>query len=121
MEFAVQRPHIAGSGALQQLFEAVQANGDRVFLLCFIQYELKAYISRVAPELREDLNRYVTRYDSVHKVRLSTNLETLMANLLEKKNPDEIDRQLSNMDMSVDTIQMTMKSCFLTLKIMRYG
>ncbi len=116
MEFAVQRPHIAGSGALQQLFEAVQANGDRVFLLCFIQYELKAYISRVAPELREDLNRYVTRYDSVHKVRLSTNLETLMANLLEKKYPDEIDRQLSNMDMSVDTIQMTMKSCFPDIK-----
>lgn len=116
MEFAVQRPHIAGSGALQQLFEAVQANGDRVFLLCFIQYELKAYISRVAPELREDLNRYVTRYDSVHKVRLSTNLETLMANLLEKKNPDEIDRQLSNMDMSVDTMQMTMKSCFPDIK-----
>ncbi len=112
MEFAVQRPHIAGPGALQQLFEAIQANGDRVFLLCFIQYELKAYISRIAPELRDDLNRYVTRYDAVHKVRLSTNLETLMANLLEKKNPEELDHQLSGMDMPAGSIQSFMKSCF---------
>lgn len=63
LEFSVQRPHIAGSGALQQLFEAVQDNADSVFLLGFIQYELKAYISRIAPELREDLNRYVSRYE----------------------------------------------------------
>jgi hypothetical protein len=116
MEFAVQRPHIAGPGALQQLFESVQANGDRVFLLCFIQYELKAYISRIAPELRDDLNRYVTRYDAVHKVRLSTNLETLMANLLEKKNPEELERQLSGMDMPADSIQLFMNSCFPDIK-----
>ncbi len=116
MEFAVQRPHIAGPGALQQLFESVQANGDRVFLLCFIQYELKAYISRIAPELRDDLNRYVTRYDAVHKVRLSTNLETLMANLLEKKNPEELERQLSGMGMPVDSIQLFMNSCFPDIK-----
>lgn len=85
MEFSVQKPHVAGPGALQQLFESVQGNGDRVFLLGLIQYELKAYISRVAPELRDDLSRYITRYDSIKKVRLSTNLETVIANLLEKK------------------------------------
>ena len=32
MEFSVRMPHIAGSGALQQLFECVQANSDGVFL-----------------------------------------------------------------------------------------
>lgn len=95
LEFAVQKPHVAGSGALQQLFECVQANGDGVFLLCFIQFELNAYISRIAPELREDLNRYVTRYDSVRKVRLSTNMETLVANLIEKRDLDELNRQIS--------------------------
>jgi len=84
MEFATQRPHIAGPGAIQQLYEAVQTNGDGVFLLGFIQYELRAYVSRVAPELRDELERYVSRYDSVPKVRLSTNLETLVANLLQK-------------------------------------
>ena len=36
LEFSVQRPYIAGSGALQQLFEAVQENADSVFLLGFI-------------------------------------------------------------------------------------
>ncbi|HHX45367.1 MAG TPA: hypothetical protein GX714_15465 [Chloroflexi bacterium] len=95
MEFAVQKPGMAGPGALQQLHEAVQANADGVFLLCFIQYELKAYISRVAPELRDDLQRYVTRYDAVPKARLSTNLETLIANLLEKRDPQAVARQVA--------------------------
>ncbi|NLK00089.1 MAG: hypothetical protein GX318_02475, partial [Clostridia bacterium] len=108
MEFAVQKPHVAGSGALQQLFECVQAYGDGVFFLGFVQYELKAYISRVAPELREDLNRYVTRYETVRKVRLSTNLETLMSNLLEKKNQAEILRRLKGAKESPDSIQASM-------------
>lgn len=95
MEFAVQKPGVAGPGALQQLHEAVQANADGVFLLCFIQYELKAYISRVAPELRDDLQRYVTRYDAVPKARLSTNLETLIANLLEKHDPQAVAQQVA--------------------------
>lgn len=85
LEFAVQKPYVAGSGALQQLFEAVQNNADTVSLVCFIQYELRAYVSRVAPELRDDLVRYITRYDTINKVRLSSNLETLIASMLEKK------------------------------------
>lgn len=112
LEFSVQKPHVAGAGALQQLFECVQANGDGVFLLCFIQYELKAYISRVAPELREDLNRYVTRYDSVRKVRLSTNLETLIANLMENKNQDLLSQQLEAMIEKPRAIQQAMKRWF---------
>ncbi|OQB76590.1 MAG: hypothetical protein BWX92_01653 [Deltaproteobacteria bacterium ADurb.Bin135] len=84
LEFAVQKPYVAGSGVLQQLFEAVQAESDVVSLLCFIQYELKAYMSRVAPEFRDGLNRYVTRYDSATRVHLSTNLETLIASLIQK-------------------------------------
>jgi hypothetical protein len=96
LEFSVQKPHVAGSGALQQLFECIQANSDGAFLLCFIQYELKAYISRVAPELRDDLSRYVTRYESIRKVRLSTNLETLIANLLEKKDKETLDKIIDN-------------------------
>ena len=96
LEFAVQKSHIAGSGGLQQLFEAVQENPEAIFLLCFIQYELKAYMSRVPSELKESLNRYVSRYDSVEKFHLSTNLETLIANLLEKKNPQRLEQYLSN-------------------------
>lgn len=111
LEFSVQKPHVAGSGALQQLFECVQANGDGVFLLGFIQYELKAYISRIAPELRDDLNRYVTRYDAVKKVRLSTNLETLIANLLEKRDQAKLEEQLTAIQ-GIDDIQKNMQAWF---------
>ena len=86
LEFAVQRPHIAGSAALQQLFEGVQANSQCIHLLCFIQHELKAYISRVAQDQRDEINRYVGRFDTARKVYLSTNLETIFASLIEKKN-----------------------------------
>jgi hypothetical protein len=85
LEFAVQRPHIAGSAALQQLFEGVQANSHCMHLLCFIQHELKAYISRVAPDQRDEINRYIGRFDTARKVYLSTNLETIFASLIEKK------------------------------------
>lgn len=111
LEFSVQKPHVAGSGAMQQLFECVQANGDGVFLLGFIQYELKAYISRIAPELRDDLNRYVTRYDAVKKVRLSTNLETLIANLLEKRDQAKLEEQLTAIQ-EIDDIHKNMQAWF---------
>jgi hypothetical protein len=116
LEFAVQKPHIAGSGALQQLFEAVQDNADSVFLLAFIQYEIKAYVSRIAPELREDLNRYVSRYDVVRKVRLSTNLETLIANLFEKKNIGELENQIEAIKEKPEQLQTSMKRWFPEIK-----
>ena len=110
IEFAVQKPHIAGPAALQQLFEAVQENTDRVFLLAFVQTELKAYASRVMPERREEIDRYVTRFDAVPKVRLSTNLETVIANLFEKKNHEVINEQLSSLDL--DQIHSSMVEWF---------
>jgi hypothetical protein len=116
LEFSVQKPHVAGSGALQQLFECVQANNDGVFLLCFIQYELRAYISRVAPEIREDLNRYVTRYDVVRKIRLSTNLETLIANLLEKRDDKALGAHLAQTKENSRSVQMLMKRWFPDIK-----
>ena len=112
LEFSVQSPHIAGSGALQQLFEAVQENSDSVFFIGFIQYEPKAYISRIAPELHEDLNRYVSRYDMARKVHLSSNLETLIANLFEKKNYSELENQLLAIPDSPEEIQALMLRWF---------
>ena len=99
IEFAVQKPHIAGPAALQQLFEAVQENVDNVFLLAFVQTELKAYASRVMPQRREEIDRYLTRFDTVPKVRLSANLETVIANLLEKKDYAIINNQLSTLQL----------------------
>ncbi|MGQ9681553.1 MAG: hypothetical protein ACUVX9_03340 [Anaerolineae bacterium] len=104
LEFAVQRPHVAGPGALQQLHEAVQANAERVFLLCFIQNELKAYVARAAMAQRDDVQRYVTRYDSVQRKRLSTNIETLIANLLDKANAENLAPYLAKQPGRAETL-----------------
>lgn len=118
LEFSVHKPHIAGSGSLQQLFEAVQENANNMFLLCFIQYELKAYISRVAPEKRKPLERYISRYDTVWKIRLSTNLETLIASLLEKKNSEKIKQSVERVlpEDSVENLMMKLQNWFPVMK-----
>ncbi|RLC20991.1 MAG: hypothetical protein DRI57_03445 [Deltaproteobacteria bacterium] len=98
LEFAAERPHIAGDAALQQLFEGVQDNSEHCFLLCFIQYELKAYLSRVSHEKRPAINRYIGRYDSARKFHLSTNLETLFAHLIQKKDESFLSDYLLSFD-----------------------
>ncbi|MCD6304953.1 MAG: hypothetical protein J7M32_01540 [Deltaproteobacteria bacterium] len=95
LEFATNRPHIAGDAALQQLFEAVQDNRHACYLLCLNQLELKAYVSRVAHEKRDFLNRYIGRYDVARKFYLSTNLETIFANLIQKKKLEVIKEEVA--------------------------
>ncbi len=90
-EFATVRSQIAGSGVLQDLFEGVQGNADTTTFIGFIQFELNAYVQRVAPEYKNDILRYITRYQSAAKVYLSINLETLIAHLLEKQKTVDVD------------------------------
>lgn len=87
LEFAANKPQIAGDGALQHLFEGVQAHSDAITFVGFVQFELKAYLQRLANMSRNEANRYVTRYDSAEKYYLSSNLETLVASLLVKPKP----------------------------------
>lgn len=94
IEFATVKPQIAGSGVLQELFEAIQANSGAACFAGFIQFELPAYVQRIAPEYRNEILRYVTRYQAANRVYLSINLETLIANLMEKQNPAELDEWL---------------------------
>jgi hypothetical protein len=92
-EFATIRSQIAGSGVLQDLFESIQANGNVACFAGFIQFELNAYVQRVAPEYKNEILRYVTRYQTAAKrAYLSINLETLIANLLEKRRPQDLNR-----------------------------
>jgi len=91
-EFATVRSQIAGSGTLQDLFEVIQANSNSTCFVGFIQFELNAYIQRVAPEYRNEILRYVTRYQAANRIYLSINLETLIASLLEKKQPEVLDK-----------------------------
>jgi hypothetical protein len=92
MEFASTRSHLAGSGVLQELFEATQAYSPRVCFVGFIQFELNAYLQRMATEQKNEMQRYISRYQTADKLYLSTNLETLIANLIEKKNPQYLDQ-----------------------------
>jgi len=90
-EFATVRSHVAGSGVLQDLFEGIQANPGMACFVGFIQFELNAYVQRVAPEHRNEILRYVTRYQTANRSYLSINLETLIASLIEKKKPKQLD------------------------------
>lgn len=95
-EFATIKSHVAGSGALQDMFEAIQNNTNKACFVGFIQFELNAYIQRVAPEHRNEILRYITRYQNANKVYLSINLETLIANIIEKKDSKYISELLDN-------------------------
>jgi len=98
-EFATVRSQIAGSGVLQDLFEGIQAHSNAACFAGFVQFELNAYVqrvARVAPEQKNEILRYVTRYQSADRSYLSINLETLIANLLEKRNVNDLSRWFDN-------------------------
>lgn len=86
LEFAINKPYIAGSSALQELFEAVQTCNSHICFIGFIQFELKAYLNRFSTESQNEAKRYIYRYENAEKIYLSTNLETLIANIIEKTN-----------------------------------
>ncbi|HOU24283.1 MAG TPA: hypothetical protein PKW05_07600 [Anaerolineae bacterium] len=112
MELAVQRPHIAGPEVLQQLYESAQANPAHLSLVCFVQYELPAYIARMVPEYRDDLQRFARRYDLSPKARLSTNLETVIANLFEKRDKVGLESQTKALRSTVVSLQSAMAQWF---------
>ena len=84
LEFATTKSQVAGNGALQQLYEGVQENSDKIVFVGFIQYELKAYEQRLPAEFKNDIRRFITRFQSSEKLYLSINLETLIASLIVK-------------------------------------
>ena len=91
-EFATLKSQVAGSGVLQQLFEGVQNNSEKTLFLGLIQFELNAYLERIAPEFKNDITRVITRYQTARKYYLSVNLETLLAHTIEKRNPEYLAR-----------------------------
>jgi len=83
IEYAAANPAIAGEAALQQVFEAVQDANGKVIFVGFIQSDLSAYLSRI--EKTANIIRYVGRYEASEKFYLSSNFETILANLIKKK------------------------------------
>lgn len=87
LEYAAEKPQLAGDAALQQIFQGVQDNSAKVRFVGFIQYELKAYLKRFSGVDLRQLQRYITRFDAADKWYLSSNLETIFAHLIGKKDP----------------------------------
>jgi hypothetical protein len=93
IEFASSYPTRAGDSALQQIYEAVQDSDDKIIFVGFIQSDLKTYLTRV--ERTSNINRYVGRYEASEKIHLSSNLETIFANLIERTNNQEFERLIA--------------------------
>lgn len=108
-EFATIRSQIAGSGVLQDLFEGIQGNSGYVTFVGFIQFDLNIYVQRVAPEFKNEILRYISRYQSAKKSYLSTNLETLVASLIEKKDQALLDNWFNKQESRQHSKQIVQK------------
>lgn len=86
LEFASVQPNIAGDAGMQQMFEAIQNSEGSMLFIGYIQSELNAYRARVN---NDNIERYVSRFQSADKYYLSSNLETVLASIVKKKNKAE--------------------------------
>ena len=75
-----------GDNALQELFEVSQNAEGALHIINFIQADIKTYLLRVDPN--RNLSRYIGRYDESDKYRISSNLETVFANLISRKDKE---------------------------------
>ena len=92
IEYVAANPAVAGDASLQQIFEAIQSANGRALFVGFIQYELEAYLSHI--DKTSNVIRYVGRYSTSEKYYLSSNFETILANLLEKNSDGSFDKSV---------------------------
>lgn len=76
----------SGDSALQQMFETAQDSGGVLHLINFIQSDIKSYLLRV--DQTKNISRYIGRYDQSDKYHVSSNLETVFANLINRKDKE---------------------------------
>lgn len=72
-----------GDNALQEIFEVSQNAAGAMQIINFIQTDIKSYLLRV--DQSRNLSRYIGRYDESEKYHISSNLETVFANLISRK------------------------------------
>ncbi len=94
IEYTAAFPARAGDSALQQIFEAIQNVDNNIIFVGFIQSDLKTYMARV--ERNSNIARYVGRFESSEKIYLSSNLETIFANLIERKDSQAFKQFISS-------------------------
>jgi hypothetical protein len=116
LEYVAERPALAGDSALQQIFQGIQDNASRAHFLGFIQYELKAYLARLGTRDAMHIQRFVTRFDIAKKYHVSSNLETIIAHLLEKKDEQALETRLSRQRTSHQALHTMMAAMLPGLK-----
>lgn len=82
----------SGDSALQQIFESVQNADGALQVINFIQSDIKTYLQRV--DQTKNISRYIGRYDGSDKYYISSNLETVFANLIQRKDKSEFSKQI---------------------------
>ncbi len=76
----------SGESALQQIYELTQKTQNvegYLHVINFIQSDIKTYLQRV--DQTKNISRYIGRYDESEKYYISSNLETVFANLIQRK------------------------------------
>lgn len=94
IEYAGVAGVLSGESALQQIFESVQNANKNILFIGLIQSDLNAYLSRV--EKSSNIIRYVGRYETSEKIYISSNLETILANLILKKDFEKFQLAIGN-------------------------
>ncbi len=94
IEYVAANPAIAGDSALQQIFEAVQNADGNILFDAFIQSDLNNYLSRVGKS--SSIVRYVGRFEQSEKYYISSNFETILANLITKIDKDSFSALVEN-------------------------
>lgn len=85
----------SGESALQQIYEATQKTENAegyIQVINFIQSDIKTYLQRV--DKTTNIGRYIGRYDTSDKYYISSNLETVFANLIQRKNKDVFEKTI---------------------------
>lgn len=76
----------SGESGLQQIFELTQKTQNvegYLHVINFIQRDIKAYLETV--DQTKNVSRYIGRFDQSEKYYISSNLETVFANLIQRK------------------------------------
>ena len=100
----------SGESALQQIFECSQNAEGQLNIICFIQSDIKSYLQRV--DNTRNISRYIGRYDVSDKYYISSNLETVFANLIQRKDTTLFKQYVQN---SLNSRECYWKSIFTDL------
>lgn len=79
----------SGESGLQQIFELTQKTQNvegYLHVINFIQRDIKAYLETV--DQTKNISRYIGRFDQSEKYYISSNLETVFANLIQRKDKE---------------------------------